>query len=50
MWDREQIHCHLPSTTAGAGRIFENSSLTPIQVALRIKENVLSFRRAMFTL
>jgi hypothetical protein len=28
-------------------RIFENSSVTPIQVALRIKEDVLSFRRAM---
>jgi hypothetical protein len=28
-------------------RIFENNSLTPIQVALRIKEDVLSFMMAM---
>ncbi|KAJ1276395.1 hypothetical protein BS78_05G211800 [Paspalum vaginatum] len=31
-------------------RIFENSALTPLQIALRTKEDVLTFRRAMFPL
>jgi hypothetical protein len=30
-------------------RIFENSGLIPIQLALRIKENVFTFKRAMFS-
>jgi hypothetical protein len=29
-------------------RIFENSALTPIQLALKIKEDVRTFKRAMF--
>ena len=29
-------------------RIFENSALTPIQLALKIKEDVFTFKRAMF--
>jgi hypothetical protein len=29
-------------------RIFENSALTPIQLALKIKEDVCTFKRAMF--
>jgi hypothetical protein len=29
-------------------RIFENNALTPIQLALKIKEDVFTFKRAMF--
>jgi hypothetical protein len=29
-------------------RIFENSAFTPIPLALKIKENMFTFKRAMF--